>query len=159
MEPYQDLEDYLPLRGRWLRFFFQAIKVSLGAFLIYYVLAIACGPRSFSRSPKGRIGSAKGQIGNFKTAIELYRVDHGGKAPRRLDDLIYPPSAHRSGDASRWKGPYLQDVTTIPFDPWGNAYRYAVPGPAGEPYEIRSLGEDGREGGTGEAEDVSNLKR
>ena len=137
--------------------------MSIGAFLTWCVLAavlmIACGPRTLAQTPRGQAGSAKAQIGNFKTAIELYRVDHGGKCPRRLDDLIYPPSAHRPSDASRWKGPYLQDVTTIPCDPWGNAYLYSVPAPTGELYEIRSRGEDGRDGGTGDAEDLSNLKR
>jgi general secretion pathway protein G len=53
----------------------------------------------------------------------------------------------------------LQDVTSIPPDPWGNPYVYHVPGPDGEPYEIVSLGEDGREGGTGDAEDLSSLRR
>jgi general secretion pathway protein G len=54
-----------------------------------------------------------------------------------------------------WKGPYLNDVVAIPHDSWGRAYHYQSPGPHGEPYWIISYGEDGRPGGTGEAEDVT----
>ena len=84
-------------------------------------------------------------------------MDHRGKCPSTLDDLILAPVARQA--KTRWKGPYLQDVTQIPADPWGNPYLYAIPGPGGEPYEIRSLGEDGREGGTDYAEDLSSIKR
>ena len=110
------------------------------------------------RASRSRIGITRVGINSLKTAVELYRIDHDGKCPKHLDDLIYPPSAHRPGDAVRWKGPYI-DFARIPRDEWGNRYLYSVPAPTGEPYEIRSLGEDGREGGRGDAEDLSNLKR
>ncbi|MCC2669331.1 MAG: gspG, partial [Armatimonadetes bacterium] len=75
-----------------------------------------------------------------------------------LQDLVAAPSASGS-EGGQWKGPYLNDVTTIPADPWGNPYLYNVPGPNGQDYEIISLGEDGREGGSGDAEDISSIKK
>ena len=40
-------------------------------------------------------------------------------------------------------------------DPWGNEYKYASPGTAG-PYDITSLGADGKEGGEGANKDITN---
>ncbi|MCC2669192.1 MAG: gspG, partial [Armatimonadetes bacterium] len=57
-------------------------------------------------------------------------------------------------ERSRWKGSYLEGVTMIPADPWGNPYVYNVPGPYGQDYELASLGEDGVPGGTGDGEDI-----
>lgn len=42
-------------------------------------------------------------------------------------------------------------------DPWDNPFVYSVPGPEGQPYEVISLGADGKEGGEGENRDVSHL--
>ncbi len=44
------------------------------------------------------------------------------------------------------------DVRTT--DGWGNELVFVVPGPDGLPYDIVSLGADGRQGGTGEAADI-----
>lgn len=47
-------------------------------------------------------------------------------------------------------------IRRLPNDPWNNPYRYSAPGRDGRPYTIATLGADGREGGTGENEDLSN---
>jgi len=47
-------------------------------------------------------------------------------------------------------------VRRLPNDPWNNPYRYSAPGRDGRPYTIATFGADGREGGTGENEDLSN---
>ena len=44
-------------------------------------------------------------------------------------------------------------LTKVPKDPWGNDYVYNVPGENG-PFEVFSLGGDGREGGEGEDKDI-----
>jgi general secretion pathway protein G len=44
-------------------------------------------------------------------------------------------------------------IKQMPVDPWGRAYQYNQPG-RGAPYEIISLGADGREGGNGADADV-----
>ena len=43
--------------------------------------------------------------------------------------------------------------STIPKDPWGNAFVYRQPGEHG-PYDIVSLGADNLEGGEGENRDI-----
>ena len=44
-------------------------------------------------------------------------------------------------------------ITKDPVDPWGNPYQYVRPAADG-PFEVFSLGADGREGGEGEDADV-----
>jgi general secretion pathway protein G len=48
----------------------------------------------------------------------------------------------------------------VPKDSWNNEFIYISPGPDGQPYDLISLGSDGQEGGTGNAEDLkwSELK-
>lgn len=42
----------------------------------------------------------------------------------------------------------------VPQDAWGNDFIYVSPGPNGKPYDLISLGADGKEGGTGTSEDL-----
>jgi general secretion pathway protein G len=44
----------------------------------------------------------------------------------------------------------------VPKDPWGNEYKYFSPASNGAPYEIISLGADGKEGGEGTNKDISS---
>jgi general secretion pathway protein G len=46
----------------------------------------------------------------------------------------------------------------VPKDPWGNEYKYSAPGQAG-PYDIVSLGADGKEGGEGVNKDITNWEQ
>ncbi|HTE19140.1 MAG TPA: type II secretion system major pseudopilin GspG [Armatimonadota bacterium] len=128
--------------------------------VVLVILALLVGlvaPRFLSQIGRGQQAAAKTQIANFKSAIGAYQLDHNGQVPADLNDLIVAPSTS-STEGGKWKGPYLNDATTVPVDPWGRPFDYIVPGPAGNDYEIRSLGEDGREGGTGQAEDLSSIR-
>lgn len=147
----------LPLQGVWLHTF-----VVFGGFFgvpaLVTWLFVSLMPSSF-RTPRGPVGAARTQINNFKTALELYRVDHDGHVPttrQGLLALIRPPA---SGSDPRWKGSYLNDVTSVPYDPRGHPYVYASPGPDGEPYLILSYGADGKTGGIAENEDITSVKR
>jgi general secretion pathway protein G len=155
-EPLGDFEDWLPLRGRWLRYLVQALQITAKVGLTVALVALLGGlfPCFLCQTKKGQRGAASSQIANFKTAIELYRVDHNGKPPVDLTCLVSLPNGAHPKERLRWKGPYLNDVTTIPADPWGNPYIYTVPGSKGQRYELTSLGEDGVPGGTGDDEDI-----
>ena len=52
----------------------------------------------------------------------------------------------------KWNGPYLRKREAL-IDPWGNPYRYRVPGTNGD-FDVYSLGADNAEGGEGEDQDV-----
>lgn len=84
---------------------------------------------------------ARADIATLEQAIDMYRLDH----------LRYPTS--QEGLQALVAGNYIR---RLPNDPWGNAYSYSAPGPDGRDFRVASLGADGREGGTGEDEDISN---
>jgi len=83
----------------------------------------------------------RADIATLEQAVEMYRLDH----------QTYPPADE--GLQALIAGRYIR---RLPDDPWGNPYRYSVPGPDGAPFQILSWGADGREGGTGEDADISN---
>ena len=53
----------------------------------------------------------------------------------------------------KWAGPYLKETDLK--DPWGNEFKYNIPG-NGKPYDVISLGADNQPGGEGENRDVGN---
>ena len=77
--------------------------------------------------------------------IENYQLDTG-RLPGRLEDLVSAPSG-----ASGWLGPYAKVAELN--DPWGNALLYRAPG-QGQPFDLISLGKDGREGGSSYDADI-----
>ncbi|WP_129790865.1 type II secretion system major pseudopilin GspG [Sphingosinicella sp. CPCC 101087] len=90
---------------------------------------------------RAAVTKARADIATLEQAIELYR----------LDNLRYPTSDE--GLEALIAGRY---VRRLPEDPWGNAYRYSAPGPEGRPFQVASLGADGREGGSGQDEDITS---
>ena len=112
------------------------------------------GPRVMSYLSDSKTKTARLQIDGFAAALDLYYLDNGA----------YPASAEglaalvqKTDSAPSWNGPYLK-INTVPKDPWGRAYNYIAPGQHG-PYDITSLGMDGREGGDGAARDVVSWER
>jgi general secretion pathway protein G len=47
-----------------------------------------------------------------------------------------------------------RQLRRLPADPWGNAFAYRLPGRNGRPFDVFSLGADGREGGNGDNADI-----
>lgn len=107
------------------------------------------GPRVLGYLSDARARSAKLQIDSLSAALDLFYLDTGRYPSKSegLDALIT-----RSPGIDGWNGPYLQQ-SAMPVDPWGRAYEYRVPGEKG-PYEIVSLGSDGRPGGEDDAGDI-----
>lgn len=144
------LQDCLPLRGRWLRYFF-AIS---GLLLVAHAMTAPRICWMGSVHPGAQSGAAKTQLGSFDAKLRLYIRERGGPpttqqglaallTPRRLAKGVSPGAA------------YLEDVTAIPQDPWGNAFVYTSPGPRGESYQVISYGADGRPGGAGYDADLA----
>jgi general secretion pathway protein G len=87
--------------------------------------------------------AAKGQIGIFKSAVNLYKF-HTKNYPAGLEGLI-----NRPGDESqsnRWAGPYI-DASKVPLDPWDRPYKFAAPGKHNtDSFDVWSVGPDGQDG-------------
>jgi general secretion pathway protein G len=119
--------------------------------VILGLLAALAGPRVINYLGGAKSDTAKLQIENLKSALDLYRLDTGSyPSPQQgLEVLLRNP-----GNVRGWKGPYL-DSPGVPADPWCNAYVYKAPGEHGA-FDIYTLGADKAPGGTGEAADVTS---
>jgi general secretion pathway protein G len=96
---------------------------------------------------KAKSSEAKVRIQSLAGQIEIYRLEVG-RYPENLQALVKQPAG-----VDRWSGPYAKDADLK--DAWGNDYRYTIPGQS-KPYDLLSLGADGKEGGEGENRDVTN---
>jgi general secretion pathway protein G len=122
--------------------------------LVLTILAILAGivlPSMVGRGKQARVARAQTEIQSFGTALGTFEVDNGffPKGRTGLQALVQKPN-----NTQNWHGPYLADKTTVPVDPWGNAYIYECPGKHHpESYDLMSMGPDGRVGGD---DDISN---
>jgi general secretion pathway protein G len=98
---------------------------------------------------RARQNLARSEILNIVNALELYYSLEKGypTAEEGLEVLIRPTGSMVDGYL---KGKKLND-------PWGNPYRYFVPGPDREPFEVVSFGADNQEGGVNENTDISSI--
>ncbi len=118
--------------------------------VIIGLLAGYVGPRFFSQIGKSEVKAAAAQIDALSKALDQYRLDTGHYPGNEqgLTALWTKPA-----DETRWWGPYLRKAP--PKDPWGRDYVYKSPGEHGD-FDLYSLGKDGREGGDGEDQDITN---
>ena len=124
--------------------------------LIITILATVVGV-NISREPgRARSAAARAQIGAFKTALQLYRMNHGFLPTQEqgLEALVRRPETPPVPQNYPDDG-YL-DSSEVPLDPWGRPYIYLAPGTRGQSFEIISYGADGEPGGEGEAADISS---
>ena len=112
------------------------------------------GPRVLNYLTDARVKAAKLQIEALSSALDLYYLDTG-RYPSSSDGLS--ALVRRPSNADSWNGPYLKGGA-VPADPWKNDYIYRAPGD-NAPFEIMSLGSDGREGGSGSAADIRSGKQ
>ena len=116
--------------------------------LVLTILAILAGivlPKMSGRTEQAKVARAKTEIATFSTALGAYEVDNGEypKGRNGLLALVQKPS-----NAQNWHGPYLENTTVVPVDPWGNAYIYDCPGKHNaNGFDLMSMGKDGRVGG------------
>ena len=110
------------------------------------------GPRVLGFLGDSRVKTAKLQIESFGGALDLFFLDTG-RYPETSEGL--EALTRRPADVALWNGPYLKGGR-VPLDPWNHPYQYRLTGGHVPPYEIISLGSDGREGGEGTAADISS---
>jgi general secretion pathway protein G len=116
--------------------------------VIISLFATIVGARLFSNVDRARQTTAKVQISEFETVLDLFRLDVG-RYPSASEGL----QAVRAnpGGLSNWDGPYL--AKELPLDPWDRPYVYRFPGEFGD-VDILSLGADGEAGGENENTDI-----
>lgn len=119
--------------------------------VILGLIAGIVGPQAMKYLGKGKTKSAKVQVENISSALDMYRLEVGSypSSSQGLKALVSAPSGARG-----WGGPYLKKMD-VPVDPWNNEYQYKRPGSEGHPYDLYSFGADGSQGGSGEDADIS----
>lgn len=100
------------------------------------------GPRVLNYLSESKVKTAQIQMENIASALDLFYLD-AGRYPSTEEGLA--ALVQKPNDVSSWSGPYLK-ANSVPKDPWGHGYVYRSPGQNG-PYDIGSLGPDGRENG------------
>jgi len=108
--------------------------------VILSILAVVIVPRVIHRPDQARVARAQADIAALSAALNLYR----------LDNAAYPTTDQGlAALATRPTSP------PVPADPWGRTYQYLAPGVHG-PFDVFSLGADGRPGGSGVDADIGN---
>jgi general secretion pathway protein G len=123
--------------------------------VIIGLLAGLVGPRLFSKVDQSKISTAQTQVKLLRSAVENLRLDIGRYPSLEEGLLLLQKAPQDSALAQRWRGPYLDD--SVPQDPWGQPYQYAIPGADGQPFALYSLAADGKRGGEGDAKDIGVL--
>jgi len=101
---------------------------------------------------RAMVTKARADIATLENAMEQYRLDNLSY-PGAADGLAALRSAPAGlADPGRYRpGGYIR---SLPDDPWGRPYQFAVPGRDGAPFSVYSLGADGAPGGEGGDADI-----
>ena len=116
--------------------------------VIISLFATVVGQRLFQNVGRAMQTTAKVQISEFESVLDLFRLDVG-RYPTVQEGLaalrVQPPNG------PRWNGPYLRK--DLPLDPWGSPYAYRYPGEHSD-FDLISYGADGLEGGEDQDRDI-----
>ncbi len=120
----------------------------LAVVVILGLLAVTLTVGITAKFGKAKHEIAKTQIAGIVAQVQAFQLERRAipSASQGLKALTDAPAATYYLDADR-----LQD-------PWGNTYRYLVPGPSGQAFEIMTYGADNQAGGDGENADISSAK-
>ena len=116
---------------------------------IIALIAAVAGPRLLGYLGRAKSETAVLQIRQIESALQLFYVDTG-RYPSDAEGLAVLMEA--PAGTEDWQGPYLSDPAALQ-DPWGRGYLYETED-EGDAFAIRSLGRDGRAGGSGEDADL-----
>jgi general secretion pathway protein G len=118
--------------------------------LVLVILALIAGlvlPGIIGKAESAKAKAASSQISRISMSVESFYLDTG-YTPSSLEDLVNQPSG-----VTGWNGPYIKN--SLLKDPWGQAYKYTVPGEHGD-FDIESFGADRQKGGEGKNADISS---
>lgn len=116
--------------------------------VVIVILAILAGlvvPRVVGQGDKARVKTTETILATVSNSLDAYRVDNSRypTTAQGLDVLSTPPA-----DAKNYpEGGYIKGG--YPKDGWDNELQYVSPGTEGRPYDLFSLGADGKQGGEG----------
>lgn len=120
--------------------------------IVLVIIALLTGlvaPRLIGRVGGAKTTTAKAQIENLVSALDIYKLDVGEfpTEEQGLLALVLEPEG-----VEGWQGPYMRKGE-VPNDPWNVPYLYKFETGSEFPI-VYSYGKDRREGGEGENADI-----
>jgi general secretion pathway protein G len=105
---------------------------------------------------KAMVEKVRADVALIEQAVEMYRLDNLAypTTEQGLDALLKKPDGLARPERYRPDG-YIK---RLPDDPWGKPYQYLQPGEHG-PFDVYSMGANGRIGGEGLDADIGNWKK
>jgi general secretion pathway protein G len=131
---------------------FTLIEILIVATIIALILGYAA-TRIFGAGDDAKARLTKSQLSGISGYLDLYKLDVG-KYPTTqegLNALLQAPAG-----VTNWNGPYAKGGAPAIKDTFGNDLLYRAPGEQSRPYDLISLGADGREGGEGANKDIKH---
>lgn len=129
---------------------FSLLELVIVLIILGTIMAVLA-PRIFGNVERANQQLAKSKMEQLAGQLEIMRLEVGRypNTQEGLASLLTKP-----GSMEKWNGPYIKDPGQLK-DPWGNDFKYTSPA-NNKPFEIVSLGTDGKEGGEGDAKDLVN---
>jgi general secretion pathway protein G len=122
--------------------------------VIIAMLAALVGPRLMGALGSSKVKATKIQIETLSNAVETFHLDVG-RFPSQQEGLAVLVTNPAAAPIKNWRGPYLKK-NKVPTDEWGNALVYEIPSKHNMPFDISSLGADGKAGGSGDDADIGS---
>jgi len=122
---------------------FTLVEIMIVLAILGAIFSLLAG-RVVGARDKAKVKEAQIQLGQITNALSMFYNDCG-KYPATLDGL-----QKNTGDCSNW-GPEAYYKKKL-VDPWSNPFAYEI---SGSEYTLKSLGKDGKEGGTEYGKDIS----
>lgn len=121
----------------------------MAVIIIIGILGAVILPNVVGQGEKAKASAAKTDLAQVSTELDLFKLEIGRypSSQEGLEALLKNP-----GGVNNWNGPYTKKKEMK--DPWNNDYKYSSPGANGQPFEVKSLGADGKEGGEGPNADI-----
>ena len=114
------------------------------------ILCAVLAKNKYKRRPPG-ISTTKTSLKILHSAVNKFKADTG-RLPTELEGLS--ALVQQPKDVNNWRtGGYIESIE-LPVDQWRNDYVYQLTPDSEMPFVIKSLGADGKEGGTGKNADL-----
>jgi general secretion pathway protein G len=121
----------------------------MAVIIIIGILGAVILPRIGDTGDKAKANAAKTDMAQISSELDLFKLEIG-RYPTQQEGL--EALLKNTGGIANWNGPYTKKKEMK--DPWTNEYKYQTPGSNNTPFEIKSLGADGRDGGEGPNADI-----
>jgi len=126
--------------------------------IVIAILSLLVGmlaPNILGRVDQARVATARTDISTIMQALELYKLDnHDYPSTQQGLAVLTTNTLGQHDGIQQIAGTYLKQ-SGIPKDPWSGEYLYLSPGQHG-PFDVYSLGADGKEDGVGINADIGS---